>query len=111
MNLKEKEEIKSWKIKYKEHVCVLEVKGHAEEQNEFFHIKDLVEDIFKTEFSTFSPIIQWELYNSLKNTEFWEKRYQLPALQPSNSQLWGHWMALCPVHYRDKKIKDYLRAF
>lgn len=58
MNLKEKEEIKSWKMKYKEHVCVLEVKGHLEEQNEFFHIKDLVEDIFKSQFSSFSPIIQ-----------------------------------------------------
>lgn len=45
-------------MKYKEHACVLEVKGHLEEQNEFFHIKDLVEDIFKSQFSTFSPIIQ-----------------------------------------------------
>ena len=57
MNLKEKEEIKSWKMKYKEHVCVLEVKGHLQDQNKFFHIKDLVEDIFKSQFSTFSPII------------------------------------------------------
>lgn len=45
-------------MKYKEHVCVLEVKGHLEEQNMFFHIKDLVEDIFKSQFSTFSPIIR-----------------------------------------------------
>lgn len=58
MNLKEREEIKSWKMKYKERVCVLEVKGHLGELNDFFHIKDLVEDIFKSQFSTFSPIIQ-----------------------------------------------------
>lgn len=45
-------------MKYKEHVCGLEVKGHLEEQNKFFHIKDLVEDIFKSQSSTFSPIIQ-----------------------------------------------------
>lgn len=45
-------------MKYKEHVCGLEVKGHLAEQNKFFHIKDLVEDIFKSQFSTSSPIIQ-----------------------------------------------------
>lgn len=39
-------------------MCVLEVKVHFEEQNEFFHIKGSVEDIFKSQFSTFSPIIQ-----------------------------------------------------
>lgn len=45
-------------MKYKEHVCVLEVKGHLEEQNEFFHRKGPVEDIFKSQFSTLSLIIQ-----------------------------------------------------
>lgn len=74
MNLKEKEEVKSWKMKYKEHVRVLEVKGHLEEQNEFFHIKDLVEDIFTSQFSTFSPIIQ--LSSEKKGI----------SSQPSNSQ-------------------------
>lgn len=39
-------------------MCVLEVKVRLEEQNEFFPIKGSVEDIFKSHFSTFSPIIQ-----------------------------------------------------
>lgn len=51
------------------------MKGHVEEQNGFFHIKELVEDIFKTQFSTFSPII---------HLSFEKKRHQLPAFQLSN---------------------------
>lgn len=51
-------------------MCVLEVKVHLEEQNEFFHIKGSV-FFFKSQFSTFSPIIQ---LSSEK------KRHQFPAL-------------------------------
>lgn len=35
-------------MKHEKHVCVLEVKGDLEEQNEFFYIKELAEDIFKS---------------------------------------------------------------
>lgn len=52
-------------------MCVLEAKVHLEEQNEFFHIKGSVEDIFKSQFSTFSPIIQLSSEN---------KKHQFPAL-------------------------------